>query len=810
LSAISRLAIGLMLLSVSMMLIAVLLGLLPDERKSILKGRAALCEAIAINVSYLASSGKTTAVQTVLETVVQRNPDIMSAGLRRGDGRLSVEVGDHASQWTNNSESSTDTQIVVPVMAGKQKWSSVELRFRPLGPGGLRGVLEHPLVRLFSFLAPASLLCFAIYLRRMLRYLDPSKVVPNRVRTTLDTLAEGLLVLDKDERIVHANQAFLDTVGASAAALTGRRASDLSWEKQDDAESDLPWTAALRSGSRTMGKMLALTGNRSKRTFHVNSSPILDDNGEYRGALASFDDVTVIQQKQEELREMLSRLEESRKEIHEQNQLLTVLATLDPLTSCLNRRSFFERFDDFWRTARQENQPFCCVMLDIDHFKLINDTHGHSVGDEVLREVGTVLCAASRENDLVCRFGGEEFCIVLSGMDIELGARVAERYRLAVGKIELPGGTISASLGISSSCFQPKDPQQLIDQSDKSLYQAKRSGRNRVVRWDELSERAKQGLDDDALVPLQSRSLIRKPHRSPVAGGPSQAVDHDVAAIPLQAVNALVSALSYRDCGTAEHSRRVADLCVVLAGGLLSVHDTVTLETAALLHDIGKIGVPDAVLLKPGPLTDEEWKIMGVHDRIGTDMIESTFCHRPLVEIVRTHHSWYGGNPRNPDLPTGTDIPLGARILSICDAYDAMVSDRVYRKGMSQQEAFAELRRCAVRQFDPELVERFIELMEARNLEDSQHVSQSALLNLGMQIERLAVALDRQDVSSLVALASRLNQTAQQHGVPDIADAAQQLQQAAATDCDMQTLVSLTGELLELCRGLHSASQVAV
>ena len=133
------------------------------------------------------------------------------------------------------------------------------------------------------------------------------------------------------------------------------------------------------------------------------------------------------------------------------------------------------------------------------------------------------------------------------------------------------------------------------------------------------------------------------------------------------------------------------------------------------LHDIGKIGVPDSILLKPGPLTQDEWQVMTMHDHIGVEIIKSSFACSELAEIMTNHHAWYAGNPRSPELPTGDDIPLGARILAIADAFDAIVSDRVYRRGRSIEDAFAELRRCVGTQFDPELVEEFIACVLARD-----------------------------------------------------------------------------------------------
>jgi putative nucleotidyltransferase with HDIG domain len=268
-------------------------------------------------------------------------------------------------------------------------------------------------------------------------------------------------------------------------------------------------------------------------------------------------------------------------------------------------------------------------------------------------------------------------------------------------------------------------------------------------------------------------------------------------------VTALVSALAYRDSLTGEHSRRVADLCVATARGLMGERECYVLEVAALLHDIGKLGVPDAILLKPGPLTPEEWQIMRRHDRIGVEIISAAFFSPELTQIVGTHHAYFGGTSRDPSLPTGEDIPLGARILMIADAFDAMVSDRVYRKGRSQELAFAELRNCAGTQFDPQLVERFIKVISSNDFSRNQPalaVSKQTALRIGLQIERLAGALDAQDFPNLAAMASRLSATASQEGVPEIAQLAIELESCASADPDLMTVVKLTTDLLQLCR----------
>jgi diguanylate cyclase (GGDEF)-like protein len=215
----------------------------------------------------------------------------------------------------------------------------------------------------------------------------------------------------------------------------------------------------------------------------VNGAPIIDNGGRLRGALATFDDVTEMEKQNERLEKALVSLEKSRDEIRLQNQELEILATRDPLTGCLNRRRFFELYDSEWQAAHADGAPLACIMGDIDHFKSINDRYGHSVGDEVIQKVAEAIGSALRNVDLICRYGGEEFCCLLIGMGIREAAEVAERARLAV-----EAQSFTASFGVSATGFGATDPARLVDQADKALYESKRTGRNRVTRWDETFE----------------------------------------------------------------------------------------------------------------------------------------------------------------------------------------------------------------------------------------------------------------------------------------------------------------------------------
>ncbi len=567
-------------------------------------------------------------------------------------------------------------RVTVPIVAGKRRWGALELDYGPLGRGGVLALATHPIAHLVTILGSMSFIAFYFYLRTTLQYLDPSKVMPTRVRQTLDTIAGGLLVVDNEERIVHTNEAFSRLVGTSDAELRGQRVSNLPWRAAEESEVDVyPWTRAIQSGVFETGVRLSLAVNGlGNRTFLVNTSSILDDQGQTRGALVSFDDVTALEASRVELRKMLNKLKQSRDEIQRQNQVLQEIANLDPLTSCMNRRALYSEFETLWNISLRYGNPLSVLMIDVDHFKSINDRHGHSVGDTMLQHVAQMIRSVVRDCDLVCRYGGEEFCVLLPETDIEGACRLAERCRQAIERNTCEGIAVTASLGVSSREFGADDPHRLLDQADEALYAAKHGGRNQFVRWDEASEK--------------SCSPSPQPH------SPS-AADHHVAPsahIPFPAVSALTSALSFRDPETAEHCRRVADLCTCVAKELMSPSESYVLEMAALLHDIGKIGIPDSVLSKPGRLNSQEWEIMKRHEEIGVTIIQEAFGSEQLSALIGSHHAWFVGHSNNPSLPCGESIPLGARILAIAEAFDTMVSGSVYQRPRSREQAFDELR----------------------------------------------------------------------------------------------------------------------
>ncbi|MGI9285992.1 MAG: ATP-binding protein [Pseudomonadales bacterium] len=307
LSAKSQIALGQSGIIVSLLLTAVVIGLIPDRVSAVRDGRAMLAEALAANSSTFVTYADLRRIESNLQLVVQRNADLLSAGLRREDDSLAVSVAEHESHWEAiPGEYSTDTQLRVPIHTGDERWGQVELRFTSMQAQGLIGAMQTPWVQLTLFLGMLSFILFYLYLGRMLTQLDPSQAVPGRVRSALDTMAEGLLVLDRKEQIVLANHAFATLLGKTTDQLTGARASQLPWVTSDGAateDAERPWIRAVKQGVAQTNQMIRLKlDGQPQRTFMINCSPVLGSKGNYAGVLVSFDDITLLEEKEVELR----------------------------------------------------------------------------------------------------------------------------------------------------------------------------------------------------------------------------------------------------------------------------------------------------------------------------------------------------------------------------------------------------------------------------------------------------------------------------------------------------------------------------
>jgi PAS domain S-box-containing protein len=320
-----RISAGVTCVTLSVLFAALALGLVPDQQGAVVQGRKNLCEAMAIQCSVAAQQGDVSAMEASVKSICKRNSEILSAGVRKADGKVVFAVGDHEKTWqANDAEQSTDAHMQVPIGLKNQRWGTLEVQFRTHGPSGILAIVWGPFVWLTGFITLGGFVFTTIYLKAVLRHTDTrrSKVVPDRVRATLNTIAEGVLVLDKNQRIAMANDAFARTVGLTAENLTGQKASDLPWElSAKETSEDFPWVQSVKEGKAELGIILGLhTKKAGKRTLSVNSTPILGDDGTCRGALATFDDMTPTESKNAELVKTLKRLQQSRTKIRHQKK----------------------------------------------------------------------------------------------------------------------------------------------------------------------------------------------------------------------------------------------------------------------------------------------------------------------------------------------------------------------------------------------------------------------------------------------------------------------------------------------------------
>lgn len=526
------------------------------------------------------------------------------------------------------------------------------------------------------------------------------------------------------------------------------------------------------------------------------------------------------------------------------------LATRDPLTGIFNRIRLEEELDRAWLISRRYNYSMAVIIVDVDHFKTLNDSYGHSVGDEILCDFAAVLQSAARATDIVARYGGDEFVAILPRAEEHDARAFGERLlnstrEHAFGK-NSKSLSITISIGISTSLnpVKPATSAELLTQADRALFTAKRAGRDRICVWPEPSpgviqesaedesvaqqEPARTGnvllIDDEAAIRNVVSEMLRTggynvtamptgeegiaeiktrpghydilvtdlglPEKSGIEVlREADAIDDTIVKIVLTGratvdnavdslregaydfiqkpivkeqlmalmkrafelhelkiesarhhvhleetvrkrssqlaatleeirqsyeftLEALVAMLDAREHHTAKHSLKTRDLAVMLAqqSGLDS-SELQAVATGALLHDIGKIGVPDSILLREGPLLPEQWEIMRKHPDIGYNILKSSPYLREEAKIVLQHQERYDGTGYPKGLK-GKEICIGARIFAVVDAYDAMRSARVYRDPVSPEEAREEIVENSSIQFDPRIVEVFLECWE--------------------------------------------------------------------------------------------------
>lgn len=383
----------------------------------------------------------------------------------------------------------------------------------------------------------------------------------------------------------------------------------------------------------------------------------------------------------EEIQKLYDRERARNGELEQMVTQLQALSVTDWLTGLKNHGYFFDRLSEEMERSRRYDRPLAVIIADLDDFKSVNDAYGHSSGDAVLRTIGEIFRTQLREVDVACRIGGEEFGVIMPETPVDGALRVAERLRSAAETASVPGvGSVTISLGIAVFPDHADVRDALVEAADEALYVAKHNGKNQAV------VAGVAGLQE---------------HRRPL-----------VRAEPI--ADAMLRVLRGRSESTAAHSERVAELCVML-GQHMGMEDNKiqSLRSAALLHDIGRLTLPDSVLNSSGALTEADWKLIRSHPQAAYDMLAGSIDPE-IATIVLTHHEHLDGTGYPHGL-RGEGIPLPSRMLLVADAFDAMTSHRLYRGALSLDAALAELQAEGGKQIDADVVNAFVQMVKARS-----------------------------------------------------------------------------------------------
>lgn len=474
-----RIAAGLVCLGVALVAIVALTTGLPQrwvrgEQRDVL-----MREAIAQAALPWIERGDRQGLQAQLDRVVRDDASVAGIVVARADGVLFAYA--RATPRPGDAGPLDTPWASIPIDGAGGRWGTIAFQASPS--------VSNSVSRLTRWAAiGVGVLAFAfagyyVYLRRALAHLDPTSVIPERVRQAFDVLTQGVVFLDAQGRIVLANDAFRRTCAPHAKQLTGRSIEQFAWLASGGG---VPiWSRVMRLGEPVRDESYRVPlDDHEARHVVVHGAPVRDTAGHVRGCLLTFDDVTELERANAQLRAAMTDLEASRAHIAAQNVKLQELASRDALTGCLNRRALHEAADPLFALAARNGAAVSCVMFDIDHFKHVNDKHGHATGDEVIRRLARLASARARSADLLCRYGGEEFCLVLPDTTAESAISIAGVLRATIerecGAAIGPGHRVTSSFGVASTRDGARTLDALMALADEALYAAKRAGRNRV------------------------------------------------------------------------------------------------------------------------------------------------------------------------------------------------------------------------------------------------------------------------------------------------------------------------------------------
>jgi diguanylate cyclase (GGDEF)-like protein len=393
-------------------------------------------------------------------------------------------------------------------------------------------------------------------------------------------------------------------------------------------------------------------------------------------------------------------------------QKLQQQSITDSLTGIKTRRFFWEALSSEWKRASRSGRPFSVVLIDLDKFKEVNDTLGHLEGDLVLARVGRLLEQKCRQSNVVARYGGDEFIILMPETGIEQAQVLAERLRLWLATDPmLEEHRITGSFGVASFPVHGFSIDDLIRVADAGMYAAKKTGGNRVSTAEPFSDEEASAVQRQ-LISGYIEGFLQREHTNPedleeLVGTLRKLCGRDESigrSILRESIEALTRAAEVREMSADGHGEKCAHYAGLIARGLnMDPQEVEDVTFAARVHDVGKLFVPERVLNKPGTLTDDELKVVRNHPRLGAEVLRTIPASQQIEDAIKCHHEAFDGSGYPRGL-RGEDIPLWGRILAVADAYVNMTSDRSFQPAKTNEQAVAELERMSGTRFDGMIV----------------------------------------------------------------------------------------------------------
>lgn len=491
----------------------------------------------------------------------------------------------------------------------------------------------------------------------------------------LKTTANAVVTVDSQGYITYVNETAERFFGLKRSEVVGRRHADVFHGGKvlgRGGEYVCKLTEALETGRAFTQLERTYPDLAKDMVFSVDALPFFDHQGRIVGAMGLYRDIT--------------RQKRAERELQEANLRLQALSISDPLTGLYNRQYFQDRLTQEIERAKHLRTPLSLIVFDLDYFSQYCEQWGERQGDRLLAEIAGVIREEVKPLDVVARLREDEFAILLLDTPGEQGIRQAERLRQTVasypftGRDSQPGRRVTISVGVASYPTNADTAEELLRAAREALFQAKETSRNKVELYFSVLGSLRNRLDASQLDLLQT-------------------------------VRTLITVINARDRYTYGHTERVVRYAGSLARAIgLGESEIATVELGAFLHDIGKIEISRDILNKREPLTKEEWEILRQHPVWGAEIIKPVGSLAPVVPIILYHHERFDGHGYPEGLSAGR-IPLAARLLAIADAFDAMTTNRPYKRAKTVAEAIDELELWAGKQFDPDLVQAFLKVL---------------------------------------------------------------------------------------------------